>query len=112
MGDVHAFRSTLSEIRDADLVLHVLDVSSPRVDEERQVAVGVLKELGVDPDKILSVWNKSDLVGGRVSPFGTSISAKNSMNRGEKNRSIGATRASAGRRRGSRPSSRTRSCWW
>ena len=73
---VASFRSTLSEIRDADLVLHVLDVSSPRVDEERQIAVEVLEELGVDPAKIVSVWNKSDLVGGRVSPFGVSVSAK------------------------------------
>ena len=35
---VASFRSTLAEIRDADLVLHVLDASSPRVDEERKVA--------------------------------------------------------------------------
>jgi GTP-binding protein HflX len=74
---VATFRSTLSEIRDADLVLHVLDTSSPRVDEERRIAAEVLDELGVDPEKVVSVWNKQDLLPGRgPSPFGISVSAK------------------------------------
>jgi GTP-binding protein HflX len=63
---VASFRSTLAEIRDADLVVHVLDASSPRVDEERRVAVEVLDELGVAPDRILPVWNKTDLPGARA----------------------------------------------
>jgi len=62
-GLVASFRSTLAEIRDADLVLHVLDASSPRVDEERRIASEVLAELGVAPEKILTVWNKRDLAG-------------------------------------------------
>jgi GTPase len=74
---VASFRSTLSEIREADLVLHVLDTSSPRVDEERRIAAEVLDELGVDPKKVISVWNKQDLLPGRGdSPFGISVSAK------------------------------------
>jgi GTPase len=60
-GLVASFRSTLSEIRDADLVLQVLDASSPRVDEERRVASEVLAELGVSEEKVLAVWNKRDL---------------------------------------------------
>lgn len=60
---VASFRSTLAEIRDADLVLHVLDASSPRVDEERQIASEVLADLGVQPERILAVWNKRDLAG-------------------------------------------------
>jgi GTPase len=60
---VASFRSTLSEIRDADLVLHVLDSSSPRVDEERRIAAEVLDELGVEPQRIVAVWNKVDLPG-------------------------------------------------
>src|SRR5215813_2482717 len=59
---VASFRSTLAEIREADLVLHVLDVSSPGLDEERKVALEVLQELGVDSEKVLPVWNKCDLV--------------------------------------------------
>ena len=62
---VASFRSTLSEIREADLVLHVLDASSPRVDEERRVAADVLDELGVEPERIVPVWNKNDLPGAR-----------------------------------------------
>jgi GTPase len=62
---VASFRSTLSEIREADLVLHVLDASSPRVDEERRVAADVLDELGVEPERIVPIWNKNDLPGAR-----------------------------------------------
>jgi GTP-binding protein HflX len=63
---VASFRSTLAEIRDADLVVHVLDASSPRVDEERRVAMEVLEELGVESERILAVWNKTDLGGARA----------------------------------------------
>ena len=60
---VASFRSTLAEIRDADLVLHVLDSSSPRVEEERRIASEVLAELGVPPERTVLVWNKRDLPG-------------------------------------------------
>ena len=63
---VASFRSTLAEIRDADLVVHVLDASSPRVDEERRVAIEVLEELGVESERVLAVWNKIDLPGARA----------------------------------------------
>ena len=73
---VASFRSTLAEIRDADLVLHVLDASSPRVEEERRIAADVLAELGVAPDRILTVWNKRDL-GRRLGPASSlRVSAK------------------------------------
>ncbi len=73
---VASFRSTLSEIRDADLVLHVLDGSSPRVDEERRVAADVLEELGVEPEKVLAVWNKNDLPGARPPRGEIGVSAR------------------------------------
>lgn len=63
---VASFRSTLGEVRDADLVLHVLDASSPRAEEERKVAAGVLEELGVEPERILAVWTKTDLPAARA----------------------------------------------
>jgi GTP-binding protein HflX len=72
---VASFRSTLSEIRDAHLVLHVLDGSSQRVDEERQVASDVLEELGVEPERIVPVWNKSDLPGARAPRGELAVSA-------------------------------------
>jgi len=72
---VASFRSTLAEIREADLVLHVVDLSSHSADEERKVALEVLQELGVDPEKILTVWNKRDLVPAAVPFGGIAISA-------------------------------------
>jgi GTP-binding protein HflX len=71
---VASFRSTLSEIRDADLVLHVIDASSPRADEEERVATETFHELGVAPDRILAVRTKADIAagGGRRGELGVS----------------------------------------
>ncbi len=71
---VASFRSTLAEIREADLVVHVLDASSAREDEERRVALELLQELGVAADRVLPVWNKCDL--GRPSAAGLAVSAR------------------------------------
>jgi len=71
---VASFRSTLAEIREADLVLHVLDASSPSVDEERRVAVDLLQELGVEAGRLLPVWNKRDIA--RPPADGLCVSAK------------------------------------
>ncbi len=57
---VASFRSTLSEIREADLVVHVLDAASPRVDEEEKVALETFEELDVPRERILTVHNKAD----------------------------------------------------
>ena len=67
---VASFRSTLAEIRDADLVLHVIDAASERSDEEERVASETFEELGVPPERVLAVWNKTDLVGRGASRFG------------------------------------------
>jgi GTP-binding protein HflX len=63
---VASFRSTLAEIREADLVLHAVDASSPRAEEERRIAIEVLDELGVPAERILTVWTKQDLVPGHA----------------------------------------------
>jgi len=60
---VASFRSTLAEIRDADLILHVIDASSPRADEEERIATETFEELGVDTTRVLPVWNKTDVAG-------------------------------------------------
>ncbi|HSM14556.1 MAG TPA: GTPase HflX [Thermoanaerobaculia bacterium] len=57
---VASFRSTLDEVVEADLVLHVVDRSHPRWEEQQRVAEEVLEELGVDPRRILLVANKVD----------------------------------------------------
>ena len=70
-----SFRSTLSEIRDADLVLHVVDASSPRADEESRVAAETFEELGVSADKVLLVANKADAGGLGGASGGVRVSA-------------------------------------
>jgi GTP-binding protein HflX len=59
---VSSFRSTLGEITAADLVLHVVDRSHPRWQEQAEVAEAVMDELGVDRERVILVFNKSDLV--------------------------------------------------
>jgi GTP-binding protein HflX len=58
---VASFRSTMEEAASADLVLHVIDASHPVFEEQRQIGNEVLTELGVDPAKVIDVFNKSDL---------------------------------------------------
>ncbi len=62
---VASFRSTLAEIRDADLVLHVVDAASASAEEERRASLDVLEELGVEADRIVTVWTKQDLAASR-----------------------------------------------
>ena len=59
---VASFRATLEETRDADLLLHVIDASSPTWEEQRVVVAQVLDELGVSDQPKLLVFNKIDLL--------------------------------------------------
>ncbi len=59
---VASFRSTLDEVVEADLVVHVVDRSHPRWDEQKKVAEEVMSSLGVETERILTVFNKSDRV--------------------------------------------------
>ncbi len=59
---VSSFRSTLGEITAADLVLHVIDRSHPHWQEQAEVAEQVMDELGVERDRVINVYNKSDLI--------------------------------------------------
>jgi GTP-binding protein HflX len=61
---VASFRSTLEEITHADVVLHVVDRSNPRWEEQMEVADEVLADLGVERDRVLTVFNKADLLNG------------------------------------------------
>jgi GTP-binding protein HflX len=58
---VSAFRATLEEVVEADLILHVVDVSDPNREEKRQVVLDVLKEIGAGDHPMLTVYNKADL---------------------------------------------------
>src|ERR671935_533564 len=59
---VAAFRATLEELEGADLLLHVLDISSRRAEERAAIVRGVLDELGVGDRPMLQVLNKGDLL--------------------------------------------------
>ena len=58
---VNAFRATLEELRDADLLLHVIDGSSPRRLEQRRAVEGILHDLELDRAPRLIIYNKADL---------------------------------------------------
>ena len=57
---VAAFRSTLEEVTEADLILHVVDSSSPDHVNHEKTVDKLLKELGVEGVPVLTVYNKKD----------------------------------------------------
>ena len=59
---VAAFRATLEELADADLILHITDASDPRHSEQDVAVEGMLESLGVGAAPRLHVWNKIDLL--------------------------------------------------
>lgn len=58
---IASFRSTLSQLADADLLLHVVDASSPYYKEQMQTTDHVLSELGLDHIPRMLVFNKCDI---------------------------------------------------
>jgi GTP-binding protein HflX len=65
---VEAFRATLHEAADADLLLHVVDAASPLVDEQRAEVERVLEEIGAQDIPQILVFNKLDLVPAQAQP--------------------------------------------
>jgi GTP-binding protein HflX len=61
---VAAFRATLEEVLDADIILHVRDIANPDHAAQAQDVLTVLEELGVSSEAtpIIEVWNKIDLL--------------------------------------------------
>jgi GTP-binding protein HflX len=63
---IAAFRATLEEVLQADLILHVRDIADEASGSQRADVNAVLLELGIDaegePDRLLEVWNKADLL--------------------------------------------------
>ncbi len=59
---IESFKSTLAEIREADILIHVVDVSHPNFDEQISVVNQTLAELGAGEKPVLLVFNKIDLV--------------------------------------------------
>ena len=57
-----AFRATLEELEDAHLLLHVVDVTSPFMEEEMEAVEEILSELGLSHKPRIVVYNKADLL--------------------------------------------------
>jgi len=58
---IKAFRSTLEEASSADLLINVLDASSPDTDTQYKTTISVLREIGADNIPMITVLNKVDL---------------------------------------------------
>jgi GTP-binding protein HflX len=62
---VAAFKATLEEVAQADLILHVRDIAHAETDAQREDVESVLSQLGIEPEgekPIIEVWNKTDLL--------------------------------------------------
>ncbi|SHN17210.1 GTPase HflX [Gracilibacillus kekensis] len=59
---IAAFRSTLEEVKEADIILHVIDVAAPNKEEQEQTVYRLLTELGADQIPMLTIYNKKDLI--------------------------------------------------
>ena len=57
---IESFKSTLSEVIDSDLLLHVIDVSNENFQEQMEVVKETLKEIGADNKIVINVFNKTD----------------------------------------------------
>jgi len=57
---VESFKSTLDEVREADILMHVVDISHPNFEEQIQVVESTLRELGGGEIPVMMVFNKTD----------------------------------------------------
>lgn len=57
---IEAFRSTLEEARYADIILHVVDASNPRMEQQMHVVYETLKALEVTNKTVITLFNKTD----------------------------------------------------
>src|SRR5947208_981428 len=59
---IESFKATLEEVSEADLLIHIVDLGHPRVDEQMEAVDNVIKELGAFGKQTLMVFNKIDLL--------------------------------------------------
>lgn len=65
-GLIKAFRSTLDEVKNADLLIEVIDYSDKNYEKHIEVTNNTLKEIGAEEIPVIYVYNKSDLVLDRI----------------------------------------------
>lgn len=80
---IKAFRSTLDEVKNSNLLLHVVDLSNEEYEENIRVTNSTLKEIGADNIPVIYVFNKCDKVNDTKLPYVDGnkvyISAKNNI---------------------------------
>lgn len=59
---VEAFRSTLEEAKYADVILHMVDASSPQMDVQMHIVYETLQSLGIQNKPVITAFNKQDLL--------------------------------------------------
>lgn len=57
---IESFKSTLSEVVESDILLHVIDIANPNFEEQISVVKDTLKEIGAEKVKLINVFNKAD----------------------------------------------------
>jgi GTP-binding protein HflX len=57
---VESFKSTLDEVRESDILLHVVDISHPNFEEQLNIVNETLREIGVADKQMIMVFNKID----------------------------------------------------
>lgn len=57
---IEAFKSTLEEAKYADIIIHVVDVSNPRMDEQMYVVYDTLRQMGAEGKPVITLFNKQD----------------------------------------------------
>ncbi len=65
---VQAFKSTLEESKNVDLLLHVIDASDPNHQIHEDVVASIMKDLGMSEIPVLTVYNKLDLADEQFAP--------------------------------------------
>ena len=76
-GLVEAFKATLEEVVQADLLLHVADISHPQAGEQIAAVNAVLAEIGAGEKPTIMIFNKMD----RLNPGGTGAGGMGALNR-------------------------------
>lgn len=61
-GLIESFKSTLSEVIESDLLLHIIDVSNPEFEHQMETVDATLKEIGAEGKPVLKVFNKVDIL--------------------------------------------------
>ncbi|MFL5121324.1 MAG: GTPase HflX [Microvirga sp.] len=81
---IAAFRATLEDVVEADVLLHVRDVSHGESEAQAEDVTQVLREIGIDPGqerRIIEIWNKADLLSAEERTRLAALAARRDGNR-------------------------------